>query len=281
MLAILSLLFVYISSAVIDGFTGLIKGVPAFLTEAIQRLQDWAGALSLNLPPEIQKQVDGAIQNIGVTLVNAVRGIFLRGAAFIPATIGFILGFAALPLFLFYLLKDWEKLSHTFYSAFPTTVAAHLGYIVSIIGGVMGSYIRAQVVLVLVVGVVDFIGLSILGISYAPALAVLAAITEAIPTVGPLFAGIIAVIVTLATDPSKTVWVAVLFTGVQGSPGGQPACAQNSRRLFPHPLGIAPRLDGGSSPFCRILGASLNRPGYRHYGTNLQIRKACRKVRGR
>jgi predicted PurR-regulated permease PerM len=67
----------------------------------------------------------------------------------------------------------------------------------------------------LVVAVLSFIGLSILDISFAPALAIFAGLTELIPILGPWIGGAFAVVVTLATTPEKAIWVVVVFVSVQ------------------------------------------------------------------
>ena len=62
-----------------------------------------------------------------------------------------------------------------------------------------------------VVGYFCFVGLLILKVPFAPALATFAAVTELIPTLGPWIGGAAAVIVTLAVAPDKALWVAVIF----------------------------------------------------------------------
>ena len=160
-------------------------------------------------------QVDQFILDAGVALGNFIRDAFIKGISFIPGTFSLVLGFASLPIFLFYVLKDSEKLSKGFYSALTPWVAEHTKNIISIIDRVMGQYIRAQLMLGLVVAYFCYIGLLILRIEFAAALAALAGATELIPTLGPWIGGAAAVIVTLAIVPEKAIWVALLFLIVQ------------------------------------------------------------------
>jgi predicted PurR-regulated permease PerM len=67
----------------------------------------------------------------------------------------------------------------------------------------------------LIVGYFAFVGLLILGIPYAPALALLAGIGEMIPTLGPWISGGVSAIVTLAIAPDKTLWVILIFLVIQ------------------------------------------------------------------
>ncbi|KPL23335.1 MAG: hypothetical protein AMJ75_06305, partial [Phycisphaerae bacterium SM1_79] len=116
---------------------------------------------------------------------------------------------------LFYVLKDWEKLVSGFYSAFSKRMAVHVRGIVSVVDKVLGRWIRAQLMLSAVVAVLCFIGLAALGITLAPALAVLQGIMEFVPILGPWIGGAVGVIVVLAIAPEKVIWVVFVYLGVQ------------------------------------------------------------------
>jgi predicted PurR-regulated permease PerM len=205
----------FIVTAVINAFVVLLENAPEYISAAIATLEQWAEVLREQFPPEMRQQVDKLLLDAGAALGNFIRDAFTRGISFIPTTFSLILGFGALPIFLFYILKDSEKLNQSFYSALPPWVAEHTKNIVSIIERVLGRYIRAQLVLGLVVAYFVFIGLLILKIEFAAALAAFAGVTELIPTLGPWIGGGVAVIVTLAIVPEKAIWVALLFVVVQ------------------------------------------------------------------
>lgn len=214
-LGLVVLFFFYFLSAFVSAFSVLPSNISQYISEALLRLQQWLEFLRRQLPPDMQQELDRLVQEAGVALGNAVQGILERGVSLIPATISFVFGLAVLPVFLFYVLRDWERLSRSFYSIFPSSVANHAQNIVSIVEGVLGRYIRAQLVLSLSVGLLAFVGLLSLRVPLAPALAVVAAVSELVPTVGPWIGGAVAVIVTLAVAPGKAIWVAGLFLVVQ------------------------------------------------------------------
>ncbi|MGD8500982.1 MAG: AI-2E family transporter [Phycisphaerales bacterium] len=215
MLAIAGVLSYFLISAVVNAFYVLVNYAPQFIARGLWELEQFVKLFQQQFPIEVQQQVYDFMLEIGTAAGAAVRGIFLTGVSFIPATFGLIFGFAALPVFLFYLLKDSEKLKEGFFAAFSPPVAEHARNISSIIEGVLGRYIRAQLVLGFVVAYLVFIGLLILEIELAPVLAAFAGVTELIPILGPWIGGITAVIVTLAIVPEKAIWVAVLFLAVQ------------------------------------------------------------------
>ena len=214
-LALVGLLSYYIAVAVIDAFVILVDNLPQYIARGFFELEHWTKGLQQYFPPEVQQQVYEIITDAGTAIGNAVRGIFTQSISLVPTTFGMILGFASLPLFIFYLLKDSEKLTRRFYAALPDWLAEHTKNIMQIIEKVLGRYIRAQLLLGFIVGYLCFTGLLILGISFAPVLGVFAGITELIPILGPWIGGITAVIVTLAIVPEKALWVALLFAIVQ------------------------------------------------------------------
>ncbi|MFH1002869.1 MAG: AI-2E family transporter [Chloroflexota bacterium] len=205
-----------VASAATDAFSSLIQNAPQYISAGLITLQQWAGSLREQLPPQMQAELDNLLLDAGTLVGNAIRQTFTRGLSFVQGTVSFVFGLAALPIFLFYLLKDAEKLHQGFYTAFSPWLAEHLKNIIGIIEGVLGRYIRAQLLLGLIVGYFVFVGLVVLRLTaYAPALAAFAGLTELIPTVGPWIGGAVAVVVTLAVAPDKAIWVALLFLAVQ------------------------------------------------------------------
>jgi predicted PurR-regulated permease PerM len=214
-LAFVGLVAFSIITGVGSSFSAMLENAPQYMSGGLDTLKEWIRGFRQWFPLEMQEQVDKFIQDAGVALGNAVRGIFIRGLSFIPTTFGLILGFVSLPIFLFYILKDSERLSNGFYSAFSPQMAKYVKNVISAIDGVLGRWIRAQLVLGFTVACLCFIGLSILGIALAPALAVFAGIMEFIPILGPWIGGGVGVIVVLATAPEKVIWVALVYIIVQ------------------------------------------------------------------
>jgi len=198
----------------------LLMPIVSWLEKTLPRprrwLEGWLEGLRQQFPLEIRQQVDRALLEGGATLGNNIRDAILGSIGDVPRTFSTIFGFAALPFFLFYILKDSERLKGGIRSALTPGTAEHVRNIVSIVERVLGRYIRAQLMLGLIVAYFAFIGLAfVIKIQFAPVLAILAGIGELIPTLGPWISGAVAVIVTLAIAPEKALWVAVLFLGIQ------------------------------------------------------------------
>lgn len=79
----------------------------------------------------------------------------------------------------------------------------------------LGAYVRGQAILMVTIGAVSYLGLFLLGVPFAPALALIAGITEAIPIVGPLLGAIPAVIIGFTVSPVTGMLVAVMYGVIQ------------------------------------------------------------------
>lgn len=205
----------YVIITVIQTFIDLFSRAPEYISTIMDQIQQWADSFQQQLPPGLQTQVEQMIANLGLQMESVLENLARGSFSFISGTVGALLGFAALPLFLFYIIKDYSQIKRNIYSFIPEWTIEHTRNITSILDKVLGGYIKATLVLGGIVAVMSFIGLSILRVPYAPALAFFAGITEMIPTIGPWIGGGLAFLVTLSTAPEKAILVVVLFIGVQ------------------------------------------------------------------
>ncbi|HEY7036095.1 MAG TPA: AI-2E family transporter [Thermomicrobiales bacterium] len=74
------------------------------------------------------------------------------------------------------------------------------------INSTLGAYIRGQALLVVIMSVASYVGLTVFGVSYALAVAIATGFLELIPIVGPWTAGAIAVSVALFQDTTPFGW---------------------------------------------------------------------------
>jgi len=80
-------------------------------------------------------------------------------------------------------------------------------------------WVLGQMMLMALVAVLTYIGLLLLDVQYALSLAILAGALTFVPFIGPLIAGVIAVLVTLAQGAKLALYVALLYVAVQAIEG--------------------------------------------------------------
>jgi predicted PurR-regulated permease PerM len=214
-LGVLAVIGYFSIPAIINSATSLINDLPGLVPGIVQKIQDLANLFQQNIPPEISLQVNNYLTNVLASVGNALQTALLTGLSYIPGGVSLALGFASLPVFVFYVLKDAESLQRGALSQLPPWMAVRARDITAILQEVLGRYIRAQLLMGIIIGVVDFIWLSALGVPYAAALALLSGTMELVPVLGPWIGGSVGVLVTLATRPDRVVWVIVGYAAVQ------------------------------------------------------------------
>jgi predicted PurR-regulated permease PerM len=102
-----------------------------------------------------------------------------------------------------------------FVRLFPERRRKRVREVLNAIGYVLQRWLVGQVVLMTIVGVLTWIGLHFLDVPFALPLALFAAFAEFVPYIGPIVAGIPAVLVALAEGPELAIWVAGLYIAIQ------------------------------------------------------------------
>ena len=93
--------------------------------------------------------------------------------------------------------------------------SVHISKTVNEIERRLGSWVRGELILMLAVGALTYIGLSILGVEIALPLAILAGILEIVPNIGPTISAVPAVLVALTIHPLTALATVALYFLVQ------------------------------------------------------------------
>lgn len=81
----------------------------------------------------------------------------------------------------------------------------------------LGAWLRGQLLLSLIIGIMSYIGLTILNIPYALPLALLAGVMEVVPVIGPIISALPAIAIALTISPFLSAGVAAMFFIIQQS----------------------------------------------------------------
>ena len=191
----------------------LVQDFPDFYERARSTVEGWSEEYTERIPVELRTQIEEAVAAGGNVLAEAALGIAQRTVSGVSNAVTIVIGLAVMPFFLFYLLKDRERVIGGLYPMLSERGQMHTRNVISIANGVIGSYVRGQLLSATVVGVLVFIGLSVLGIKFAAILGLVAGLFGLIPIIGPLLGAVPGLLVTLASSPSQTIWVAVVYVG--------------------------------------------------------------------
>jgi predicted PurR-regulated permease PerM len=186
----------------------LIEQARAFwmaIPDLLDRAQTWLverGILRQKL--SIGEAVQQATGSGGSDAVSAVVGA-------ISGFVGGVFGFLTILILAFYLLLDSRKLFRSFIALFPKGERDRVEDASRRISSKVSAWLAGQLFLAAVIGSTAAVGLGLLGVPYFYVLAMIAALGEMIPVVGPILAAIPAVAVALTVSPATALFVGIFF----------------------------------------------------------------------
>lgn len=152
--------------------------------------------------------LEEAVQNApSGTGGNAVGSVLVA----ISSLIGGVFGLITILILSFYLLIEAQPMFDSLMQFVPAGRRADVATAARQAVIKVSAWLRAQFVLAGVMGVFVAIGLYLLGVPYFYVIALVAAIGETIPIVGPIIGGIAAVGVALTVSPQLALMVGVYF----------------------------------------------------------------------
>lgn len=235
-------------------FAGDLPRIFAALEAAFARLSEFYQ--TLDLPPALREYIDGLLADLaeGATID---LGALLPLAQTLLGTVAGFFGFLIIPIWAFYILRDRVKLTAAFGGALPPAWREDTWAVLKIIDRVVGRWIRAQILLGVIIGAATYLGLLLLGnlidprfIQFAVLLAVIAGVLELLPIIGPILAMIPTLLIALTTAEPVVALLAVvvLYTTIQ---------QVENAVLVPKIQGEAVELHPSLIIFALIIGGSI------------------------
>ncbi|MBQ5942735.1 MULTISPECIES: AI-2E family transporter [unclassified Massilia] len=182
----------------------LAKEIPA----AVERLQNEVAQhpllkrIASELPPPetIVKQLGNLVPNAGLFFTGVLGAV---GNVIIILFVGIY--FAATP--------------HLYTSGavrlIPQTRRDRARQVLQELGHTLASWLMGKAASMLIVGIATSVGLSMLGVPLALILGIIAGLLDFIPYLGPIMAGVPAVLLALSISPELALYTVLLFVGVQ------------------------------------------------------------------
>ena len=214
-LAVIGLIIFYTITLVGKALGNLTQDVSQVIPNGLDKIKQWLKSIPLLSTPSMQANIDVYAAKAQTALPGVLQGFLTSGVKIFQSSGSMILGFISLPVFIFFLLKDWDSLRDKFYAGLPLWTRTHTRGIFAILQNVVVRYIRVQLIRALIVGICFFLVLFFMKIEFALPLAVFAAVMELVPTIGPWLGAGLAALVTLATAPEKVIWVVIGFFAIQ------------------------------------------------------------------
>ncbi len=264
-LVIIGILTIFISSVfpfLREQITSFIMSLPPFISDIETMVNNFIGGNFINQFQLVEYiDLQGFATQISDRSLDIVNSAFSNIGNVIGAVTDIVLAVVTLPFILFYLLKDGEKLPGYFIKFLPVSMRKPTFVILKEMNHQISSFIRGQIIVAFCIGVLMYIGFTIIGLEYAPVLALIAAFTNVVPYLGPAIAITPALIIAIVTSPFMVIKLIMVWTIVQLVEGKFISPQIMGRNLRVHPITIIFIILTSGKLF-GIVGILLAVPGY-------------------
>jgi predicted PurR-regulated permease PerM/phosphoglycolate phosphatase-like HAD superfamily hydrolase len=180
---------------IIPRASGLATSLQRTLEELIESLQTTSTGFLLPFG-NFQLSADDLLQQVGDGLQNLLLAAANPFSLFRGFTTG-IVQFVYVVVLNFWLLTDLHKLRRWLYEQIPIEYQEDMRRLAEELGETWQAFLRGQIVLGLVIGIMTWIPLAIVGMENAGGLALLAGVMEFLPNVGQAISATIGTLVAL------------------------------------------------------------------------------------
>jgi len=196
----------YIAPIAQEQFTRFINNTDDWSREVQSMIESWQ-----NNQVIVPDQYTQPLNDATGSLINYAQQFAVTLPQYIFTLIAQIVQFVFLlvlvPFFLFYMLKDGEKLQPFVTQFFKEKRASSLIRLMNRMDNTLSSFIQGQLLVSVCVGILLYIGYVIIGLPYSLSLALFGMITNVIPFAGPYLAVVPAILVAFFQDPMEYCWI--------------------------------------------------------------------------
>lgn len=270
----IAIVFVVILGLLAWGVTALIPVIREQSLSLLENWQDYLASFTAKIDTffeseflaGLQEQLTGEEGGITATITDQVGGFFGSTVSGIGNVFGIVtttvLALITTPFILFYLLKDGHHLPYHIMKFVPSHMREQTYRLLREMNMQISQYIRGQLLVAFFVGLMFWIGLSIIGLEYALTLGILAGALNLIPFLGTFIAVIPIIIIAIVLHPPLMLLkVLIVFIIEQTLEGRvvQPLVLGSSLNIHPVTI-IAVLLTAGS--LFGLPGVIIGIPAY-------------------
>ncbi|WP_085993975.1 AI-2E family transporter [Oceanobacillus senegalensis] len=207
---LISLFIMFIWPIIQRQITNLMYGIPGMIAAVEDFVFFWQANYT-SIPDQILSAIEDFVGDIPNHVQNILDYLFGFLGGFIGQVISIVAGLVITPFFLFFMLKDGEKLVPFILQIFTEKKADNIRSLLGKIDTVLSAFIQGQLLVSFCVGVLLYIGYLIIDLDFALILALFGMMTNVIPYLGPFIAVTPALLVGTLQDPINFIWVAIIM----------------------------------------------------------------------
>ncbi|MCR4435408.1 MAG: AI-2E family transporter [Clostridiales bacterium] len=194
----------------------LINTIPDIISGIQNMVQNFLSLIrSSRWPADIKNTIFGEIQTGVAVLQNYLMDALKKSLMTIVTAVTSLFDLVLAMIIAYYFIKDKELFRAAFVSLTPKKWRNEIITAGREINQLMSNFIQGQLLVALIVGVLETIGLLLVQIKYPLVLGLIGGLANIIPYFGPILGAVPAVAVALIQSPVKALWTALVFVVVQ------------------------------------------------------------------
>lgn len=187
------------------------QNIGRYLEELSASLSQARASLEKDLPLEVRRALDTAINQSGAFLVGAFGHVARTTAEWLSHVIEVVL----IPILAFYFLVDLPVLKRELVGFLPTAARPRVLQAAARLDRILAAYVRGQLILMFISAVVVWAGLTLMGVRLALLLGIVAGLTRVIPIVGPVLGAVPIIGIVLLQSGEAAAAALVVFVVLQ------------------------------------------------------------------
>ncbi|MCY1037597.1 AI-2E family transporter [Staphylococcus nepalensis] len=233
LIVIIGVVIGVLAPLIAEQIENLVNQIPALQHEA-QHIINFALDQMERLPNDVTDRINKMVQSMS----DSIAGILSNSLGYLTSFISTLFLLIMVPFFLIYMLKDHERFIPFIARLFKGDRKVFTVELLKDLNETVKSYIQGQVTVSIILGIILYIGYSIVGLNYTLLLVMFACVANMIPFLGPWMAFVPAGVIAIIQSPTIFIWVCIITLVAQQLEGNVITPNVMGKSLSIHPLTI-------------------------------------------
>ncbi|MDW8551227.1 AI-2E family transporter [Staphylococcus nepalensis] len=233
LIIIIGIVIGVLAPLIAEQIENLVNQIPALQHEA-QHIINFALDQMERLPNDVTDRINKMVQSMS----DSITGILSNSLGYLTSFISTLFLLIMVPFFLIYMLKDHERFIPFIARLFKGDRKVFTVELLKDLNETVKSYIQGQVTVSIILGIILYIGYSIVGLNYTLLLVMFACVANMIPFLGPWMAFVPAGVIAIIQSPTIFIWVCIITLVAQQLEGNVITPNVMGKSLSIHPLTI-------------------------------------------
>lgn len=216
-IAVITVALIFIIPALTDQIMGFVDYFP----QLIENIIDWGQRILVRFheTPALAgflEEIENALTDLPQYFDTFISSGLSRVSSVIASVTNVVFIIVMIPIILFFLLKDHERMLDSFMGVLPPKWRPEVSMVLSEMNDQVSNYIKGQLLVAVSVGLMMGLGLSIIGLPYSWVIGLITMVTAIIPYIGPTIAFLLALVIAIFDSwfmifKLVIVWIVVQF----------------------------------------------------------------------